>query len=174
MTSTTFQKGWHALYVRSKTEKKINAILQELNFKTYLPLLKKIRNWSDRKKTIFEPLFPSYLFVYINDGRDINKILSLDYACSFVRFGRQYAIVSQKEIDSIRILLEGDSDHIKVIQNVPAVGEIRKIKYGLFKGLECEIVKVKNVEKILVRINSINLSISAKIPLTHLQVCSAV
>jgi hypothetical protein len=33
-------------------------------FVSFLPLHKEIRTWSDRKKQIELPLFPSYIFVY--------------------------------------------------------------------------------------------------------------
>jgi len=159
------KNGWHVLYVRSCQEKKVHQQLQENQLHSFLPLEKTIRQWSDRKKTIFKPLFPSYVFVNLNSQFEFSKALTVEGACAYIRFGSEYARVPEIEIAQIKFLT-GDSDitDIVVETNPPKIGERRKIKAGTLSGLECEIIKVNNLNKIIVRIESLQQNVTATIP----------
>jgi len=56
---------WFAAYTRSRNEKKVAGELEEQHIEYYLPLIKTIRQWSDRKKKVEVPLINSYIFVRI-------------------------------------------------------------------------------------------------------------
>ena len=56
-------KHWHALYVRSRSERKVLTQLEEMGVEAYLPLITLIKQWSDRRKKVEEPLFKSYVFI---------------------------------------------------------------------------------------------------------------
>ena len=60
-------KKWFVIYTRSRFEKKIYQELLKINIESYLPLQKKLKQWSDRKKWVEEPLFRSYIFVKIDN-----------------------------------------------------------------------------------------------------------
>jgi len=49
-TINNSSKNWHALYVSSRTEKKVMQTLLSKNIEAYVPLVKTMRQWSDRKK----------------------------------------------------------------------------------------------------------------------------
>ena len=162
-----FYKGWYALYVKPRTEKKVHKMLLRHQLESYLPLVKKLKKWSDRKKIILEPLFSSYVFVYVKEFKDFSKTLLVDGACNFIRFNNDYARIKDEEISNIKILLEGGSN-IEVTNNIPTVGEIRKINHGLLKGLECLILKINNKDKVVVKIESIRLNLVATLPTNYL------
>ncbi|MBK6836162.1 MAG: UpxY family transcription antiterminator [Bacteroidetes bacterium] len=63
-------KNWFALYVSSRAEKKVMESLLTKGIQAYAPLVKTVRNWSDRKKTVELPLLNGYVFVYISDFRN--------------------------------------------------------------------------------------------------------
>lgn len=44
------QKTWYALYVRSRAEKKVSQELEHIGIEVFLPLITRVRQWSDRKK----------------------------------------------------------------------------------------------------------------------------
>lgn len=167
--SCKFYKGWYALYVKSRTEKKVDKLLTQNLLEVYLPLVKKVKKWSDRKKVVHEPIFPSYLFVYLRDQKDFARALSVDGAYAFIRFGSEYARVREEEIQNIKTLLKGDFQNIETSSALPQIGEVKKIRYGLLQGLECEVIKVNNVNKILVRVDSIHMNITAVMPMAYLQ-----
>lgn len=160
-----FDNGWYVLYVKSRCEKKVYESLQELFLDSFLPQVKSLRQWSDRKKMILKPLFPSYVFVNINSSLEFQKALTVNGACTYIRFGKEYARVTDSEITKIKLLV-GDKHitDIEMITQLPKVGEIKKIDNGPLIGLECEILKVGNVNKIIVQINSLQQNITACIP----------
>jgi transcription antitermination factor NusG len=63
---------WYAIYTRPRWEKKVNFLLQGKGIESYCPLNKVRRKWSDRIKTIEEPLFKSYVFVKIDEEARTN------------------------------------------------------------------------------------------------------
>ncbi|WP_428742647.1 UpxY family transcription antiterminator [Tenacibaculum sp.] len=161
-----FDCGWYVLYVKSCWEKKVHESLKEISLESFLPQIKTIRQWSDRKKVIMKPLFPSYVFVYINSSLGFHKALSVNGAFSYIRFGKEYARVPEKEINQIKLLIgdEGIED-MEITEQRPKVGEIKKITNGPLEGLDCEIIKVNNQSKIIVRIESLQQNILVTVPL---------
>jgi hypothetical protein len=61
MHSIEQQESWKVLYVSSRQEKKLSVRLQQLGIKNYLPIVKKLRIWSDRKKWVDFPMFNGYI-----------------------------------------------------------------------------------------------------------------
>jgi transcription antitermination factor NusG len=53
---------WYACYTRARHEKRVDEQLAERGLETYLPLLARERQWSDRRKVVEFPLFPGYVF----------------------------------------------------------------------------------------------------------------
>ncbi len=164
-----FNIGWHILYVKSRCEKKVYESLKDISLESFLPQIEMIKQWSDRKKTILKPLFPSYVFVNINSSLDFHKALSVHGACAYISFGKEYARVTESEIDKIRLFIGSkDLTEVETNSHLPKVGEIKKITGGSLKGLECEILKVNNASKIIVRIDSLRQNIMATIPTTSI------
>ncbi len=161
--------GWHVLYVKSRHERKVDELLQEAGLETFLPLVKTVRAWSDRKKMIEIPLFPSYLFVNIENSNDFHTTFNTEGACTFVKCGNSYATIRDSEIQKIKFLLttEDVMDVEKTTDRLEK-GEIALIEYGAFTGLECEILNINNYNKVVVRMDSINQNITATLPSHYL------
>ncbi|GAA4271401.1 UpxY family transcription antiterminator [Aquimarina gracilis] len=161
--------GWYVLYVRSRHERKVDDLLKENQLESFLPMITTIRRWSDRRKMIKLPLFPSYVFVKINSSMDFHKAVSIEGACTFIKFGNEYARVSEEEILKIKLCIGSDElSDIKTSGKLLRVGENKVINSGSLSGLECEILKINNANKIIVRINSLQQNIIASIPSYHL------
>ncbi|MGY0408055.1 MAG: UpxY family transcription antiterminator [Polaribacter sp.] len=161
------KKGWYVIYVKSRWEKKVHSFLQEMSLESFLPQIKTVRQWSDRKKTVLKSMFPSYVFIKINSSLEFHKALSVNGACSYIRFGKEYARVKEKEIIQIKLLTtDKEITDLKIDSQLPKVkaGEIKKITFGSLSGLECEVLKVGNVNKVIVQIDSLNQNITATIP----------
>ena len=168
MLKTLENDYWYVLYVRSRQERKVHDFLIENGIESFLPVIKSISQWSDRKKIISKPLFPSYVFVKINMLKDRYKPLSADGACDYIRFGSQYARVKEKEIHNIRLFLQsGEVSDIKTTNEVFETGTIKKINFGALNGLECEILRINNENKALVRLESLHQNIVATLPVSY-------
>lgn len=140
-------------------------LLEENDIECFLPLVKKVSQWSDRKKTISKPLFPSYIFVRIEDIADFHTASNLEGVVKYVNFGRDYARISEKEIDKIRLLTgEKEFSDVEIKSDVFKIGDVRKVAIGPFRGMECEIVKINNVDRIIVRLEALQQVVTASIP----------
>ncbi|WP_268225687.1 UpxY family transcription antiterminator [Sinomicrobium oceani] len=163
--------GWHVLYVKSRHEKKVHHLLLKASVESFLPLVKIKRQWSDRKKNILKPLFPSYVFVNVHSSMDFYKALEVNGVCTFLRFGQEYAKVPGKEVDKIKILLGlKDVTSIQASVRVPKVGDIKKVTYGSLSGLECEVLRIDHNNKVMVRIgiDALQQNITAFVPAYYL------
>jgi transcription antitermination factor NusG len=59
------QPLWYAIRVRPQFEKKAELQLRNKGIETFLPVVRQVRWWSDRRKVIETPLFSGYEFVRI-------------------------------------------------------------------------------------------------------------
>ncbi len=157
--------GWHVLYVKTKHEKKIDLLLKDLGIESFLPCVKQIVQWSDRKKKVQKPLFPSYIFINIKSKSEFHKPLKIDGVFKYLRCGEHFAKVRTQELYKIKqfLQLEGISE-VVATGKIPCKGERMTINYGQLDGLECEVMKVNNKNKILVRIESLKRDITAVVP----------
>jgi transcription antitermination factor NusG len=153
-------KKWYALYTRPRWEKKVNHLLTEKGVETYCPLNKVRRKWSDRMKTVEEPLFKSYVFVRIADEEQ-SKVRMTQGVMNFVYWQGRPAVVKDKEIDIIRKFLnEYENVRAEPINLRPQI-KVR-IQQGLFMDKEATILKVHK-NKVQVIIESIGYSLVALI-----------
>src|SRR4051812_19040982 len=98
-----FNTGWYLIYTRPRHEKKVHARLSELKIKSFLPTHKILRNWQDRRKYIEVPLFPSYVFVYLDDIRNYYVGMDMDGSLYYVRSGKEIARVDDATVNNIRL-----------------------------------------------------------------------
>jgi len=146
---------WHVVYTMPKQEKQLISKLTEIKVNAFLPLIKTVNQWHDRKKTIEAPLFPSYVFVYIENRMDMYKISALKGVVSFVKFGNELATLSQSIIDNIKLTITNFS-HIEITAFHFQPGQQLIIKDGPLSGFECELITYNGNEKALVRMDILN------------------
>lgn len=156
---------WHVLYVRHRHEKKVELLLKDKNIDVFLPIVKYINIWSDRKKRVYKPLFTNYVFVRPNSKNDFYRALSTKGVIKYVRFGSEYALVRAREIFQIKQLLNLDGiSEVEITTDTPRKGQKMKINYGQLHGMDCEVIKVNNKSKIFVKVESIRHIITACVP----------
>lgn len=97
-------RKWLAVYTRPRWEKKVNQLLAAQELETYCPLNKVRRKWSDRIKTVEEPLFKSYVFVKVSD-EDRAAVRMTNGTINFVYWNGKPAVIREKEITAIRRFL---------------------------------------------------------------------
>ncbi|WP_338356162.1 UpxY family transcription antiterminator [Yeosuana marina] len=160
----SFKKGWYVAYTKPKHEMKIHEALSK-SHESFLPTKKTLRIWSDRKKWIKTPLFPSYIFIKINSRKEFYRVLSAEGIYNFIRCGENYSLVTEKEINFIKIIV-GDEKitDLETLNSSLKVGDVVNINYGSLSGLECQIMNTKNKNKILVKIHSLRQNIIATLP----------
>lgn len=147
---------WHALYVRSRSEQKVQSRLTDMGIEAYLPLITRIKQWSDRRKKVEEPLFRSYVFVY-NSLRQHFDVLSVDGVVRFVTFERKAVIVPDNQIIAIKKYVDDPVDDENAFNDGTdlKVGQRVRITNGMLQGLTGRLVSVNNKRRLVVYIESV-------------------
>jgi transcription antitermination factor NusG len=158
-----FTTGWYLIYTRPQQEKKLASRLSQLQIRHFLPTAKSVRQWHDRKKIVYAPVFPSYLFVHLESSNEFYQALELDGACYYIKFDNKPAIIPQHLIDKIR-LLTSEGEDVQVSHGYFSPGQSLIIEQGALAGLTGEVVQYNGKRKILVRINLLNSNILADLP----------
>ncbi|MGB4850302.1 MAG: UpxY family transcription antiterminator [Saprospiraceae bacterium] len=153
---------WYAIYTKSRFEKKVHRDLQQSKFQVFLPLIKEIKKWSDRIKTVSVPLLPGYVFVKL-DKQNIPKLFYYPGVVRLVSFESKPCEVREEEI---RLLEQIIAHGFPVEHAVPcAVGDKVRIIRGPLQGWEGKVETKKGQSRIVFQIASILQCISVEVSL---------
>ncbi|MES2134340.1 MAG: transcription termination/antitermination NusG family protein, partial [Bacteroidota bacterium] len=94
-------KNWYVVYVNVRHEKKIVQKLLQNSIEAYSPIVKRLQQWSDRRKWVEFPMISGYVFVRI-DISEKEKVLANSAVLGFIKFSSKEAIVKESEIDTLR------------------------------------------------------------------------
>ncbi|PWS31672.1 UpxY family transcription antiterminator [Pedobacter paludis] len=148
---------WYPVYTRSRAEKKAYEELIRKDIIAYLPLKKILKQWSDRKKIIEEPLIKSYLFVYIS-AKEQTEVLMTNGISRFIYFSGNIASLPDKQIQDLKLLLATEDD-LEVFDFAIKAGEKVVVKAGPFKGMLAELVSIHNKQRIILRLHNMGYAI---------------
>lgn len=162
----TGTKNWYAVYTRPRWEKRIAQKLEEKGIEAYCPLNRVVRQWSDRKKTVHEPLFKGYVFVYIEESEKWN-VKAIEGILNYVYWNGKPGIVRADEIKTIKRFLNHFTD-VQVEEYKLAVDTKVKVKAGILIDYEGTIVEVTG-NRARVKIESMGLQLSAVFEKKNLQ-----
>lgn len=154
--------NWHAVYVKSRTEKKAQTELQFKEIETFLPLQRKLRQWSDRKKWVEMPLISGYLFVKIC-RKEYDSVLQSDYVVSYVRFEGVAAVIPENQIDYLKLMLKQDNLDIEIIHESLAPGQMIDVVAGPLIGLRGKLVRIKGKSKVAVELEQLGYAVLVEI-----------
>ena len=153
-------------YQHVHVTKKVALLLAEKGIETYLPVIKTVRHWSDRKKIVDIPLITCYVFVRI-DYDDHLEVLKTAGVVRFLMFQNQPAYVQDKEIENLRILTE-NSENVKVQDIDLQIGDYIEIDSGPFSGFQGEIIRKKSNQILVVRLDFMSTMICVEISSKYL------
>ena len=135
---------WLALYTKPRWEKKVNQLLTVKGVECYCPLNKVKRKWSDRTKTIEEPLFKSYVFVKVTE-EERTKVRLTNGVVNFVYWNGKPAIVREKEIQMIKLFLD-EHENVQVKPMDLTVQQRILITSGTFMDRTATVLDVRKKE----------------------------
>ena len=133
---------WYALYTRPRWEKKVNSLLTEKGIESYCPLNRVRRKWSDRIKTIEEPLFKSYVFVRIGEDNRSNVRMTQGVV-NFVYWDGKPAVIKDKEIQTIKRFLD-EYENVSVVKIELGPNDRVRVVSGPMMDHEGQVLEVKN------------------------------
>jgi transcription antitermination factor NusG len=135
-------KKWYAIYTRARWEKKVNGLLCEKGIETYCPLNKVRRKWSDRIKTVEEPLFKSYVFVKIKEEDRINVRMT-NGVVNFVYWNGKPGIIKEKEIQTIKRFLD-EYVNVEAVKMDLGPDDRVRVNAGPMMDHEGKVLELKN------------------------------
>lgn len=160
-TETSIKK-WYPVYTQSRAEKKAYEALVNQEIEAYLPLHRQLKQWSDRKKWVEEPLIKSYLFVYINQ-REQTDVLMTKGISRFIYFSGKIATMPDRQIAALKLLLASPYE-LEITEEELQPGEKIEIKAGPLKGLCGEIIAYRSQKQLLIRLGDGQHSIIVNLP----------
>ena len=162
-------KQWHVLYVKSRTENKVYQSLLGKGVEVYLPLQRKLRQWSDRKKIIEMPLFPGYIFVKVS-CLEYENVLKAKNAVCYITFEGKAAIVPPKDINALKQILKQDQIHVELTTEELTLGQKVEIVAGPLLGIQGELLEIKGKRKVGIRIRQINYTVVVEVSIENIVV----
>ena len=158
-----YDAAWFAIQTWPRYEKKVATELERKDVKVFLPLLKNKRKWSDRTRVVELPLFPSYVFVSIQQTPDARvPVLRTNGVTSFVGVRGVGTPVPESEIGSVRTLLErGISFQVYPFLSI---GQRVRILSGSLRGVEGVLTgKANDDQSLVVSIQIIQRSVAIRL-----------
>ena len=149
---------WYAVYTRPRWEKKVAGLLQDKGFEHYCPLNKVMKQWSDRKRVVLEPLFKGYLFVQVEESKKWD-LLNINGIVNYVYWLGKPARIRESEIETIRKFLN-EFSNVEVIEGTMPVKSTVRIKQGVMMNYQGILLEL-NGNKAKVKIESMGIRLSA-------------
>lgn len=160
MQETNNNKKWFALYTKPKHEFKASLQLKAEGIDFYLPVITKVKQWSDRKKKITEPLLRGYIFIFADEKeRNISLEQFSIVRCIFDN-GRP-AVIPEWQMENLKKFLRKDEEVIVNSGIVP--GAKVKILDGPFEGIIGVIKQEAKGKTIAINIELLNRSVLTQI-----------
>ncbi|HEX9740458.1 MAG TPA: UpxY family transcription antiterminator [Ignavibacteriaceae bacterium] len=155
------ERWWFALYTKPRSEFKAAEQIDKAGIQYYLPSVTKVKQWSDRKKKVTEPLLKGYIFIYANERERIISLEQYSVVRCLTERGRA-AKIPEWQINNLKKMLSTESDVLVKEGLVPGVKI--KIKEGPFEGVIGVLREIDNEKTLAVSIDLLNRSVVAHLP----------
>lgn len=147
---------WKVIYVKPRTEKKVEASLLKMGILAYCPVITETHQWSDRKKKVQVPLLKSYVFVQ-PEKRALDAVFQVGHVVRYLFWQGKPAVVRDHEIKTMQDWLVSENTEARVEAIQP--GDKIDIKTGPFKGAK-GLVKEINKNRIQLLVLDLDMKIT--------------
>ena len=148
---------WFAIWTRSRAEKVVQDQLQRKDIEVFLPTVRRVSRWKDRKKEIDWPLFPGYCFARF-DVRDSLSVLKCVGVAQIIMFDGKPAPIPDDEIAAIQRLVSTELryDPIPFIKE----GDLVEVMHGPLRGVVGRLIRKGPQTKLVLSITMINRAVA--------------
>jgi transcription antitermination factor NusG len=157
------QLNWHAIYVNSRAEKKVHNDLAGKGIESYLPIQRKLRQWSDRKKWVEIPLISGYVFVHIS-RKDYDVVLQTNNVMQYVRFAGKAAVIRDQDIEILKRMLDQYDLDVEITGEELQPGMLVEIIAGPMMGVRGELISFRGTNKVALRIVPLGFTVLVESP----------
>jgi len=151
--------SWFAIQTFARHEKHVATELELKGVDSYLPIVTRLHQWSDRRKQVGLPLFPCYIFVHIFPSPEHRvQVLQVSGVIGFVGGTRQGVAIPDGQIEDIRTLLKNKISldpypFLKIGQRVRILG-------GSLSGIEGILIRRNGTRRLVISVDSLERSLS--------------
>ena len=147
---------WYACYTRARHEKMVETQLRQRGLESYLPLVQQVRQWSDRKKVVQFPLFPSYVFGRFT-LREVHAVLTTPGVSTIVRASGYPTPIADTELENVKRFAIGLAESGLEPETRPFLveGQWVRVLEGPFEGVEGMVVERRGRKRVLVGLAAI-------------------
>jgi transcription antitermination factor NusG len=153
---------WYAVQTYARHEKAVAERMRTQGLNVFLPLVKEVHRWSDRRKTVQLPLFSCYVFVQMYPtNEDRLKALKTDGVLALVGVRGEGTPIPEEQIAAVRTLVTQDlpwSTHgfLKVGQRV-------RVRGGALEGTEGIFLSKNGENSLVISVDAIHRSLAIRI-----------
>ena len=156
------ESNWYAVHTMSRHEKRVAAQFEEKRVCTFLPLLRQIHKWSDRRSVVEVPMFSCYAFVRIAQTTEERlKILRTPGVLGFVGSEGQGTPIPEEQVESLRTVFN---------ENIPcfprafiSAGRRVCIRGGSLDGVEGILVRQGADQSLVVSVELLHRSVAIRV-----------
>ena len=152
-------KKWFVLYTKANQEIKVTEQLNKIGVSCYCPTVTIIKQYSDRKKKVLKPLIPSYVFVFIEEGRR-NDVFSVFGVVRYMFWLGKPAVVREKEVELMKKYLDGEFQSVSLTNFTK--GQLHKVSEGVFAGKIGRVIEIQK-NKIKLQLESLGMIVTLKL-----------
>ena len=135
--TVTNMKHWYVIHTKPRQETLAEDNLRRQQFEIYLPLIKQTRRHRHQWQDKIAPLFPRYLFIRLDLGKDdISPIRSTRGVARLVSFCGLPATVPDPLIDTLIQSADPDTELHHPEATIFRAGDTVTIVSGVLEGLE--------------------------------------
>ena len=159
---------WIAVKTFSRHEKAVYDALKKKGIDLYLPIVRELHKWHDRKKWVDVPLITTYVFANIKKSQ-LYQVNNEKGVVKAVSFGDNVSIVSDNEIEYMRRLVDSKKElFVNSIKDLKKGARVRLLSPP-FEGMEGYIIKDNPNGNFGVKIDSLSIMIYCEIEKELLQ-----
>lgn len=153
---------WFAVQTKPRHEKKVSSDLHEKGIRSFLPLHRERRRWSDRYQWVESPMFSRYVFVQLLPTLQSRlRVLQTTGIVQFVGAAGCGTPIPNDQIESL---------HAIVSHRIPTtpheflrIGERVRIRGGSLEGIEGVLSAIRNDKSLVVSVDLIQKSVAIRI-----------
>ena len=151
------EKHWFVAYVMACRERKVAEALGRLGYEYYLPLQRRVRQWSDRKKIIECLVLPRMIFVRCDEMARRRSLEEVPGMYRYITFGGPFkpAVIPDKEMETFRSMVENGGREVTILSEPFAPGDKVRVVTGPLAGCECELIAVGGRRCLAVKLGSL-------------------
>lgn len=159
MPNVSTLQSWYAVHTHSRHENKVAAGLAEKSVTTFLPTVRQLHNWSDRRKIVEVPVFPCYVFVRVQQWKQVHSlVLRTPGVFRWVGQTGEPTVIPDSQIDAVRSAVATDLS----VSLHPFLKEGQRVRIcsGSLEGVEGILVGKNKDCKLVISIDLLQQSIA--------------